>query len=109
MAEGKSLCELESELLSASAPSWPSTITEEERNLSEQAMTEFKSRNYVACLALLDSLCTTRGHDHKVMLNKAVAEYYKSNLTKANDFRLALNDISSKVCRLLMLFCSKKF
>lgn len=97
MAEGKSLCELESELLSVSASSWPPTITEEECSLSEQAMNEFKSRNYVTCLALLDSLCTTRAHDHKVLLNKAVAEYYKSNLTKANDFRLELNDISSKV------------
>lgn len=96
MAEAKSQFDLEMET-DALPASWPSMITDEDRSQAEKAMSEFKSKNYSGCLATLGTLATSRSHDHKIMLNRAVAEYYKSGLTKTNEFRRALNEISSKV------------
>lgn len=97
MAEAKSQFDLELETDSLPA-SWPSMITDEDRSQAEKAMNEFKNRNYSSCLATLGTLATGRSHDHKIMLNRAVAEYYKSGLTKTNEFRRTLNEIGSKVC-----------
>lgn len=106
MAEAKSQFDLEMETDSLPA-SWPSMITDEDRSQAEKAMSEFKSKNYSGCLATLGTLATSRSHDHKIMLNRAVADYYKSGLTKTNEFRRALNEISSKVC--LVSYLTQQF
>jgi len=77
--------------------SLPAT-TEHDRELALRATQEFDSGNYESCLATITKLAATRGHDLKVTHNQAVAAYYKSGLTKTDEFKRALTELHSKVC-----------
>lgn len=57
---------------------------------------DFTQGNYAACLSNLTKLETTWTHDSKVAHNKAVAEYYKSDLKKTDLFRKNLNSLRSQ-------------
>ena len=72
--------------------------TEEERQLAQQARTEFDNAQYDACLSTLNRLGTKRGQDLKVSHNRAVAEYYKGGFTRTDDFKATLSNITAKVC-----------
>lgn len=48
--------------------------------------------NYIACLQQLNKL-DSRNNDYKVVHNKAVAEYYKSDLKKTDQFKKALHGV----------------
>ncbi|XP_008546859.1 CCR4-NOT transcription complex subunit 10 [Microplitis demolitor] len=68
-------------------------ITEQERELATSALNEFKKRNYVNCLTFLNKLESLRPKDLKVMHNKIIVEYYKSDLMKTELARKSLNAI----------------
>lgn len=73
------------------------TISEQEREYAQVALTEFNRGNYASCLQTLNKLESLRPNDIKVLHNKAVAEYYKSDLKKTDHFRKSLNLICSQV------------
>jgi len=77
--------------------SLPAT-SEQDRELALRATQEFDSGDYESCLATVTKLAATRGHDLKVIHNQAVAAYYKSGLTKTDEFKRALTELYSKVC-----------
>lgn len=68
-------------------------ITEQERELAQNALIEFKKRSYSNCLNYLNKLETLRPKDLKVMHNKVIVEYYKSDLKKTELARKSLNAI----------------
>ena len=72
--------------------------SEHDRELALRATHEFDCADYDSCLATITKLAATRGHDLKVMHNHAVAAYYKSGLTKTDEFKRALAELYSKVC-----------
>jgi len=91
--------------------SLPAT-SEQDRELALRATQEFESGDYESCLTTVTKLAATRGHDLKVMHNQAVAAYYKSGLTKTDDFKRALAELYSKVCNFFInmsLFSSFMF
>lgn len=59
-------------------------------------LSDFTKGNYSACLTNLTKLESTWTHDSKVSHNKAVAEYYKSDLKKTDQFRKNLNSLRSQ-------------
>lgn len=67
------------------------TISEQERECAQVALTEFNRGNYALCLQTLNKLESLRPSDVKVIHNKAVVEYYKSDLKKTDQFRKNLN------------------
>ena len=83
--------------------SLPAT-SEQDRELALRATQEFDCGDYDSCLATITKLAATRGHDLKVMHNQAVAAYYKSGLTQTDEFKRALADLHSKVCKFLVVF-----
>jgi CCR4-NOT transcription complex subunit 10 len=74
-----------------------SQISEQERDLAQQALNEFNKGNFALCLQHLSRLETSRPNDVKVMHNRAVAEYYKSELKKTDLFRKTLNQVCQQV------------
>jgi len=84
------------EEMEVSVSSLPAT-TEQERELAQRANTEFDRGEYESCLSMISHLAETRGHDLKVIHNQAVAAYYKSGMTRTDEFKSALNDVYSKV------------
>jgi len=87
----------------AASHSLPAT-SEQDRELALRATQEFDNGDYDSCLATITKLAATRGHDLKVMHNQAVAAYYKSGLTKTDEFKRALAELYSKVCKFLVVF-----
>ena len=96
-----------------SAASWLPAITDQERSLATQATNEFNRSNYDACLNLMNKLAATRGSDLKMVLNQALAEYYKSGLTKTDEFKQTILGIYSKVRSIVFywiaVYCWKEF
>jgi len=88
--------------------SLPAT-SEQDRELALRATHEFDCGDYDSCLTTITKLATTRGHDLKVMHNHAVAAYYKSGLTKTDEFKRALTELYSKVCKFLISILLCKF
>uniref|UniRef100_A0A8C4R381 CCR4-NOT transcription complex subunit 10 n=1 Tax=Eptatretus burgeri TaxID=7764 RepID=A0A8C4R381_EPTBU len=76
----------------------PSTeVNLQEKEVSRNAHEAFETGQYDACLTYLAQLQELRKDDTKVMLNKAVAEFYKSGQTTTDEFRHALTTIKSQV------------
>lgn len=67
-----------------------SVISEQERDLAQNALLEFRKGSYVLCLSYLNKLESLRPMDLKVMHNKVVVEYYKSDLKKTELMRKSL-------------------
>ncbi|XP_012284437.1 CCR4-NOT transcription complex subunit 10 isoform X2 [Orussus abietinus] len=72
-------------------------ITEQERELSQNAFAEFQKGSYTMCLSYLNKLEALRPKDLKVMHNKVIVEYYKSDLKKTELTRKSLNAICGQV------------
>jgi len=98
MADTKQMEEAEA----SASHSLPAT-SEQDRELAMRATHEFDCGDYDSCLATITRLAATRGHDLKVMHNQAVATYYKSGLTKTDEFKRALADLYSKVRKFLIV------
>ncbi|XP_071875889.1 CCR4-NOT transcription complex subunit 10 [Bombus fervidus] len=71
----------------------PGVITEQERELAQNALSEFQKGAYANCLSYLNKLETLRPKDLKVMHNKVVVECYKNDLKKTELLRKSLNAI----------------
>ncbi|XP_076267943.1 CCR4-NOT transcription complex subunit 10 isoform X1 [Rhynchophorus ferrugineus] len=68
-------------------------ISDQERDLALNASTEFKKKNYSACFQIINKLETSRPNDFKVVHNKAVVEYFKSDLYKTEQFQKNLTNV----------------
>ncbi|XP_018407159.1 PREDICTED: CCR4-NOT transcription complex subunit 10 [Cyphomyrmex costatus] len=74
-----------------------STITEQERELAQNILSEFQKGAYASCLSYLNKLESLRPTDLKVTHNKVVVEYYKSDLKKTELTRKSLNAICGQI------------
>ncbi|XP_051175412.1 CCR4-NOT transcription complex subunit 10 [Leptopilina boulardi] len=74
-----------------------SVISDEERELSQHALSGFQKGSYVSCLMYLNKLEILRPKDLKVIHNKIVAEYFKSNLKQTEIFKKNLNTICGQL------------
>ncbi|XP_015110061.1 CCR4-NOT transcription complex subunit 10 [Diachasma alloeum] len=68
-------------------------ITEQERDLAQNALAEFQKRSYTSCLTYLNKLEALRPKDLKVMHNKVIIEYYKNDLKRTELAKKSLNAI----------------
>ncbi|KAK9296925.1 hypothetical protein QLX08_009187 [Tetragonisca angustula] len=75
----------------------PGVITEQERELAQNALSEFQKGAYSNCLSYLNKLETLRPKDLKVMHNKVVVECYKNDLKKTELLRKSLNAICGQM------------
>lgn len=82
---------------SQSKDSAVSLITEQERDLAQNALLEFQKCSYVSCLSHLNKLESLRPMDLKVTHNRVVVEYYKSDLKKTELMRKSLNAICGQM------------
>lgn len=74
-----------------------SVITEQERTLAQNALSDFQKGSYASCLSHLNKLESLRPMDLKVTHNKVVVEYYKSDLKKTELMRKSLNAICGQI------------
>lgn len=74
-----------------------SVITEQERDLAQNALSEFEKGFYSSCLTALNKLESLRPTDLKITHNKVVVEYYKSELRKTELMRKSLNAICGQI------------
>ncbi|XP_034811919.2 CCR4-NOT transcription complex subunit 10 isoform X13 [Pan paniscus] len=74
-----------------------SGITDQEKELSTNAFQAFTSGNYDACLQHLACLQDINKDDYKIILNTAVAEFFKSNQTTTDNLRQTLNQLKNQV------------
>ena len=72
-------------------------VTEAQKELAAQAMSEFDKKQYGSCCSLMHKLIAQRPTDPKVTHNKAVAEFYQSGFLTTDEFRQNL----SKVCQMV--------
>jgi CCR4-NOT transcription complex subunit 10 len=77
-------------------------ISDQEKEWAQAALTEFNRNSYSSCLQYLLKLEASRPQDTKVAHNKAIVEYYKSDLKKTDQFRKNMNLVCSQVSRILM-------
>ncbi|XP_076671022.1 CCR4-NOT transcription complex subunit 10 [Andrena cerasifolii] len=75
----------------------PAVITEQERELAQNALAEFQKGACTNCLSFLNKLETLRPKDLKVMHNKVVVECYKNDLKKTELLRKSLNAICGQM------------
>ncbi|XP_076226498.1 CCR4-NOT transcription complex subunit 10 isoform X2 [Nomia melanderi] len=75
----------------------PGTLTEQECELAQNALSEFHKGSYTSCLSYLNKLETLRPKDLKVMHNKVVVECYKNDLKKTELLRKSLNAICGQM------------
>ncbi|XP_049815673.1 CCR4-NOT transcription complex subunit 10 [Schistocerca nitens] len=87
--------EAESEKSKTEAASTP-VISEQEREWAQAALADFNKGNFSSCIQYLAKLEAARPQDIKVLHNKAVAEYYKSELKKTDLFRKNMNLVCSQ-------------
>ncbi|XP_045435302.1 CCR4-NOT transcription complex subunit 10 isoform X9 [Pipistrellus kuhlii] len=74
-----------------------SGITDQEKELSTSAFQAFTAGNYDACLQHLACLQDINKDDYKIILNTAVAEFFKSNQTTTDSLRQTLNQLKNQV------------
>ncbi|KAE8748117.1 hypothetical protein FOCC_FOCC005120 [Frankliniella occidentalis] len=72
------------------------SFTEQDREVAQLALSEFNKGNYTSCLQSLLKLEASCGHDVKLVHNKAIAEYYKSELRKTDQFRKVVNSLCAQ-------------
>ncbi|XP_069676719.1 CCR4-NOT transcription complex subunit 10-like isoform X2 [Periplaneta americana] len=85
----------EAEKVKVEAPA-PPVISDQEKDWAQGALTDFNRASYASCLQLLTKLEAARPQDTKVAHNKAIAEYYKSDLKKTDQFRKNMNLVCSQ-------------
>jgi len=72
-------------------------ITDQERDWAQQALAEYEKKNYKSCLEHLQRIEDSRPNDPKVLLNKAVVEFYESGLCTADKFQKSIIDVCKQV------------
>lgn len=75
----------------------PTAVTDQERELAQNAFSEFQKGSYVSCLLHLSKLETLRPKDLKLMHNKVIVEYYKSDLRKTEFIKKSLAAICGQM------------
>ncbi|XP_040820026.1 CCR4-NOT transcription complex subunit 10 isoform X8 [Ochotona curzoniae] len=78
-------------------PGQSSGLTDQEKEFSTNAYQAFTSGNYDACLQHLACLQDINKDDYKIILNTAVAEFFKSNQTTTDNLRQTLNQLKNQV------------
>ncbi|XP_062970045.1 CCR4-NOT transcription complex subunit 10 isoform X4 [Cynocephalus volans] len=73
-----------------------SGISDQEKELSTSAFQAFTSGSYDACLQHLACLQDINKDDYKIILNTAVAEFFKSNQTTTDNLRQTLNQLKNQ-------------
>jgi CCR4-NOT transcription complex subunit 10 len=86
----------EAEKAKVEAPPGP-VISDQEKDWAQAALTDFNRNSYGSCLQHLLKLEASRPQDTKVAHNKAIVEYYKSDLKKTDQFRKNMNLVCSQV------------
>ncbi|XP_073534142.1 CCR4-NOT transcription complex subunit 10 isoform X2 [Phyllobates terribilis] len=74
-----------------------SGISDQEKELSRSSFQTFTAGNYEACLQHLGDLKEINKDDYKIMLNMAVAEFYKSNQSSTDNLKQTLNHLRNEV------------
>ncbi|XP_069068085.1 CCR4-NOT transcription complex subunit 10 isoform X2 [Pleurodeles waltl] len=74
-----------------------SGITDQEKELSNSALQAFLAANYEACLQHLSCLQEINKDDYKILLNTAVAEFYKSEQTITDNLKQTLHQLRNQV------------
>lgn len=72
-------------------------ITDQEHEWAQQALAEYERKNYKACLQHLERIVEARPNDPKVLLNKAIVEFYDSDLCTTDKFQKSLVDVCKQV------------
>lgn len=86
---------------SSTSPPSLSPATEHERDLAQQATTEFEKQNFDTCYNTLTKLGNTRASDPKLLHNRAVVEYHKSGFVRTDEFRQSVSDVCTRVRKLV--------
>lgn len=73
-------------------------FTDQDREIAQSALSEFNNGSYSACLQNLMKLEASCGQDIKLGHNKAVAEYFKSELRKTDQFKKTFSALCGQVC-----------
>ncbi|XP_006890681.1 PREDICTED: CCR4-NOT transcription complex subunit 10 isoform X2 [Elephantulus edwardii] len=74
-----------------------SGLTDQEKELSCSAFQAFSTGNYDTCLQHLACLQDINKDDYKILLNIAIAEFFKSNQTTTDNLRQTLNQLKNQV------------
>ncbi|KAM9308564.1 CCR4-NOT transcription complex subunit 10 [Gastrophryne carolinensis] len=74
-----------------------SGISDQEKELSKSALQAFSVGNYEACLQQLGELKEINKDDYKIMLNMAVAEFFRSDQTTTDTLKQMLNQLRNEV------------
>uniref|UniRef100_A0A7M4EBW2 CCR4-NOT transcription complex subunit 10 n=1 Tax=Crocodylus porosus TaxID=8502 RepID=A0A7M4EBW2_CROPO len=74
-----------------------SGISDQEKELSNNALQAFVAGNYEVCLQHLNTLQDINKDDYKITLNTAVTEFCKSNQTTTDNLRQTLNQLKNQV------------
>jgi CCR4-NOT transcription complex subunit 10 len=77
-------------------------ISDQEKDWAQAALTDFNRNSHGSCLQYLLKLEASRPHDTKVAHNRAIVEYYKSDLKKTDQFRKNMNLVCSQVSHISM-------
>ncbi|KAL5239288.1 hypothetical protein ACI65C_006698 [Semiaphis heraclei] len=72
-------------------------ITDQEHDWANQALAEYEQKNYKSCLEYLQRIENVRPGDPKVLLNKAIVEFYKNGLCTADKFQKSFIDVCKRV------------
>jgi len=72
-------------------------ITDQERDWAQQALADYEKKNYKSCLEHLQRIENVRPSDPKVMLNKAIVEFYKNGLCTADKFQKSFINVCKQV------------
>ncbi|XP_029445263.1 CCR4-NOT transcription complex subunit 10 isoform X2 [Rhinatrema bivittatum] len=74
-----------------------SGISDQEKELSSIALQAFMAGNYETCLQHLGGLQEINKDDYKIVLNTAVAEFYKSDQSITDSLRQTLNQLKNQI------------
>lgn len=72
-------------------------ITDQEHEWAQQALAEYEQKNYKSCLQHLDRIEEARPNDPKVLLNKAIVQFYDNGLCTTDKFQKSFVDVCKQV------------
>lgn len=68
-------------------------VTEQQKELANQAMQEFDRKQFTSCCNIMNKLMALRGGDPRVVHNKAVADFCLSGSQSTDEFRQSLASV----------------
>jgi len=77
-------------------------VTDQECDWAKQALAEYEQKNYKSCLEYLQQIENVRPSDPKVLLNKAIVEFYKNDLCTTDKFQKSFIDVCKQVICYIM-------